>query len=585
MKSIKVLTRLFPYLRKYKKGLTAGVVFILLANIFTVLAPKVLGLAVDTLKEDFDRDLLLKYTVFIVGLALLQGVFRFFMRYVLIGISRKIEFDLRNDYLRRLQFQPQAFFDTNRTGDLMSRATNDLNAVRMVLGPGIMYSVNTVVLFCFALVYMIQINPTLTVLALLPFPLLAVLINRFGIRVHYWFEKIQAQMSSISARAQENLSGIRIIKAYVREKSEIASFKKLNREYVSLNRRLIRTWSFFYPTIQMVSGFGFAFVLYFGGRSVMSGAITIGDFVAFNTYLLMLLWPVIATGWVVNIFQRGSASMMRINRIMDVQPSVSDRDADPAITAINGEIEIRNLTFAYDGAAHPVLHDVNIKIPKGSTAAIIGPTGSGKSTLASLIPRIYDPPPGRGTIFIDGHDIRSIPLAVLRSHIGFVPQETFLFSDSIKENIVYGIDSYSEPQLTEAVEISQLRDNIESFPRRYETVLGERGINLSGGQKQRTAISRAVIREPKILILDDALSSVDTKTEEEILIKLRGVMKSRTSIIISHRVSTIKDADIIYVMDMGRIVEQGTHAELLKTGGLYAGLYRKQLLTEELEHE
>lgn len=582
MKSSKSLNELIPYLKKYKLRIISGILFVILTNAFSSLVPKILGFAIDTLTADFDRQTLLKYTFYIIGLALSAGFFRFLMRYTLIGMSRKIEFDLRGDYLRHLQFQPQAFFDKNRTGDLMSRATNDLNAVRNVLGPGIMYSVNTVVLFSYVLVYMIQINLKLTLISLLPFPLLAFLIKRFGTGVYFWFEKIQAQMSSISARAQENLSGIRIIKAYRREKSEISSFRKLSQDYVSLNRRLIRIWSFFFPTIQFVSGFGFVFVLWFGGKSVINGTISIGGFTAFNTYLVMLLWPVIATGWVVNIFQRGAASMDRINKIMSIESEINDDNSDASITSIEGEIEIRNLNFAFDSEnGINILKNINLKIPKGSAAAIIGHTGSGKSALVSLIPRVYDPPPG--TVFIDGRDIRTIPLNVLRNSIGFVPQETFLFSDTIKENIVYGIDSYSDPQLYESVEISQLKENIEEFPQRYETFLGERGINLSGGQKQRTAISRAVIREPKILILDDALSSVDTKTEEEILLRLKDVMKSRTSLIISHRVSTIKDADMIYVLENGEIAEQGTHSELLERDGIYAGIYRKQQLAEELD--
>ena len=407
------------------------------------------------------------------------------------------------------------------------------------------------------------------------------MINRFGAKVHYWFEKIQAQFSTMSARAQENLSGMRIIKSYVREKSEVKQFRKLNDEYLRLNQNLIKVWSFFYPTIQFLSSLGFAFVLWYGGRSVINQTITLGDFLAFNMYLLMLLWPIISVGWVVNIFQRGSASMARMNEIFDTRPKINHEGTDPGVTVLSGEIEIKNLTFSYNENQPPVLKNISIKIPRGSTAAIIGSTGSGKSTLVNLIPRVYDPPPG--TIFIDGIDIRTIPLKILRENIGIVPQETFLFSETIKENIVYGIDSYSDPQLYEAVTISQLRENIESFPKQFDTILGERGINLSGGQKQRAAISRAVIREPKILILDDALSSVDTKTEAEILAGLKNVMKKRTSIIISHRISTIKDADRIYVFDDGEIIEQGTHEELLANKGFYAGLYEKQLLTEELE--
>lgn len=580
---MKSLLRLIPYLKKYRFALFAGFCFIVLTVYFSTKVPKVMGQAIDSLNENFDRSALMTYVGLIILYSVIQGIFRFLMRNTMVGISRKIEYHIRNDYFSHLQSLEQSFYGTNRTGDLMSRATNDLNAVRMVLGPGIMYSINTTVLFGVALYYMISINPTLTLLAMLPFPLMAVLIKRFGAKVHYWFEKIQAQFSTISAHAQENLSGIRIIKSYVREKNEIKLFEKLNKEYVSLNQRLIKVWSMFYPVIQFVSSLGFAFILWYGGRSIINQTITLGEFVAFNTYLVMLIWPMISVGWIINIFQRGAASMMRMNKIFETKPAINDEFALPNITKLTGDIEIRNLTFSYSENQPPVLKNIKLRIPQGSTAAIIGPTGSGKSTLISLIPRIYDPPPG--TVFIDGHDIRTIPLHTLRENISVVPQETFLFSESIKENIVYGVESHSEPKLYEAVTISQLRENIEAFPKQYDTMLGERGINLSGGQKQRTAISRAVIREPKILILDDALSSVDTKTEEEILRRLKDVMKSRTSIIISHRISTIKDSDIIYVLDDGEIVAQGTHNELLALGGLYAGLYRKQLLTEELELE
>ena len=591
MKTLKSLNRLIPYLKNHRTGMLLGLLFIIGTVYFTTKVPLIMGEAVDVLKavdvleNNFDRDALLdvlfSYVLLILLYAVIQGVFRFLMRNTMIGISRKIEYEIRNDFFQHLQTLEQSFYDTNRTGDLMSRATNDLNAVRMVLGPGIMYSFNTVILFGAALYYMIGINPILTALAMAPFPILAFMINRFGAKVHYWFEKIQAQFSTMSARAQENLSGMRIIKSYVREKSEVKQFRKLNDEYLRLNQNLIKVWSFFYPTIQFLSSLGFAFVLWYGGRSVINQTITLGDFLAFNMYLLMLLWPIISVGWVVNIFQRGSASMARMNEIFDTRPKINHEGTDPGVTVLSGEIEIRNLTFSYNENQPPVLKNISIKIPRGSTAAIIGSTGSGKSTLVNLIPRVYDPPPG--TIFIDGIDIRTIPLKILRENIGIVPQETFLFSETIKENIVYGIDSYSDPQLYEAVTISQLRENIESFPKQFDTILGERGINLSGGQKQRAAISRAVIREPKILILDDALSSVDTKTEAEILAGLKNVMKKRTSIIISHRISTIKHADRIYVFDDGEIIEQGTHDELLANKGFYAGLYEKQLLTEELE--
>ena len=583
MKRTASLLRLIPYVKKYKVGLIFGILFIIFTVFFTTKVPRIMGNAVDALGDNLDRSVLFAHVKLLLIYAATQGIFRFLMRNTIIGISRKIEYDIRNDFFKHLQMLEQSFYNTNRTGDLMARATNDLNAVRMVLGPGIMYSLNTVILFGVALYYMISINPQLTLVALLPFPLLAFLINRFGVRVHYWFEKIQAQFSAISARAQENLSGIRTIKAYVREQSEIQTFDSMNTKYVSLNKKLIRVWSFFYPTIHFVSGMGFAFILWYGGRSIIQQTLTLGEFVAFNTYLLLLLWPIISVGWVVNIFQRGAASMSRMNVIMDVKPDINDARSVPFVGSFSGDIVIKNLSLSYKNGNSPVLKNINLTISGGGTAAIIGPTGSGKSTLINLIPRIYQPPVR--TVFIDGVDVLTIPLDDLRKNIGVVPQETFLFSDTIKENIVYGIESFSDPQLYEAVTISQLKENIEAFPRQYNTMLGERGINLSGGQKQRAAISRAVIREPKILILDDALSSVDTKTEEEILSRLQDVVRSRTSIIISHRVSTIKDSDIIYVLDEGVIVEQGSHDELVNLGGLYAGLYKKQLLTQEIEQE
>ncbi len=583
MRQTASLLQLIPYVKKYKIGLIIGILFIIFTVYFTTKVPRVMGDAVDALGDNLDRSVLFAHVILLLIYAATQGLFRFLMRNTIIGISRKIEYDIRNDFFKHLQTLEQSFYDINRTGDLMSRATNDLNAVRMVLGPGIMYSLNTVILFGVTLYYMISINPQLTLVAVLPFPLLAFLINRFGVRVHFWFEKIQAQFSAISARVQENLSGIRIIKAYVREQNEIQTFDSMNAKYVSLNKKLIQVWSFFYPTIHFVSGIGFALILWYGGRSVIQQTLTLGEFVAFNTYLIMLLWPIISVGWVVNLFQRGAASMSRMNVIMDVKPDINDAQSVPFAGSFSGDIVIKSLSFSYKNGNSHVLNNINLTIPGGGMAAIIGPTGSGKSTLINLIPRIYQPP--AGTVFIDGVDVLTIPLDDLRKNIGVVPQETFLFSDTIKENIVYGIESFSDPQLYEAVTISQLKENIEAFPRQYNTMLGERGINLSGGQKQRTAISRAVIREPKILILDDALSSVDTKTEEEILSRLQDVVRSRTSIIISHRVSTIKDSDIIYVLDEGGIVEQGSHDELVNLGGLYAGLYKKQLLTQELELE
>ncbi len=544
------------------------------------MAPRVLGMAIDDLEGRISADVLLQYAGLILGIAIVGGIFRFAMRQVLIGLSRQLEYNLRNDFFAHLQRLHPSYYDRHKTGDLMSRLTNDLNAVRNVLGPGIMYSVNTVILFSLAITMMCMLNVSLTLLALVPFPILSVMVMRFGKSIHRHFDRIQAQMSAISAKAQENLAGIRVVKAYAREDEEIRMFDAINREYVERNRKLINLWAVFYPMMQLVSGLGVLIILYVGGNLVIDGVITLGDFVAFNGYLVMLLWPMIALGWVINVFQRGAASMSRINRILDEKPAIRDPEQPTHIDLVRGDIEMRNLTFTYPGTDTPVLHDITLHIPAGSTLAVVGPTGSGKSTLINLIPRLYDPP--YGSIQVDGIPIQDLPLEKLRGNIGLVPQETFLFSDSIASNIAYGAGEEEEDQIQQAAITSQLHNNIADFPHQYDTMLGERGINLSGGQKQRLAISRAVILEPAIFIMDDALSSVDTYTEEEILKGLASVMKSRTSIIVSHRISTIQHADHIIVLDEGRIVEQGNHQVLLDHDGLYAGLYRKQLLEEEL---
>ncbi len=503
------------------------------------------------------------------------------MRRIIIGVSRWIEYDLRNDFFAHLQKLSMNFFLDHKTGDIMSRATNDLNAVRMVLGPGIMYSITTITMFIISMSLMFSINFRLTIYALIPFPLLSFLINRFGFLIHKRYEKIQAQFSNLSARIQENLSGIRVIKAYVREDNEIEEFRKQNRKYFENSKSMIKVQSIFFPIIELMGGLGILVVLWYGGIQVISGKISIGDFVAFNGYLLLLLWPVIALGWVISLFQRGTASMGRMNKILNIEPEIKDDKNILKIDNIKGEIEFRNLTFSYNNINEPILKNINLKIRKGMTVAIVGPTGSGKTTLVNLISRIFDAPDG--TLFIDGVPIKRIPLNVLRSNIGYVPQDSFLFSDTIRENIIFGVNNVREEEIINSAEVSQILNDINEFPEKFGTMLGERGINLSGGQKQRVAIARALIRKPKIIILDDALSSVDTYTEEEILKRLKGFMKGRTSIIISHRISTVKDADWIIVLDNGIIVEQGEHNDLIKEDKLYANLYRKQLIAEELE--
>lgn len=598
----KNLRPLVPYLKRHRSGLLWGGLCVLFNNGIWILFPQVLRRAVNDLHSGVTRQKLLTYALLVVAIALIKGIFQFLTRWVVIGISRDIEFDLRNDLFAHLERLSYSYYQRNRTGDIMARATNDLNAVRMLLGPAIMYSANTMVFTAGALAFMLAISPKLTLYAFLPLPIASIVIQYFGRRIHERFERIQAMFSDISARAQENFSGARVIRAYVQEKAEIASFESANQEYIRRSLGLVRLMGMLWPTLELMLGVAVVIVLWLGGRQVLLGRMSVGDFVAFNTYMMQLTWPVIALGWVINIFQRGTASMVRIQEILSQQPEIADVNmnngetgappvrptADSRLTTadtpnvIQGEIEFCNLNFAYNGT--PVLKDVNLRIPAGSSLAIVGPTGSGKTTLVNLIPRIYDAEPG--AVLIDGRPIRQFPLDALRRHIGFVPQETFLFSDTIRENIAYGIaqeDGEATPDdIQAAANAANIAQDIESFPEGYSTTVGERGITLSGGQKQRTAIARALLRSPSILILDDALSSVDTHTEDRILNHLREIMQGRTTIFISHRVSTVRNADRIAVLHQGRIVELGTHDQLIARNGYYTDLYNKQLLEEEL---
>jgi ATP-binding cassette, subfamily B, multidrug efflux pump len=590
----KKLRPLVPYLKRYRSGLFWGGLCVLFNNGIWVLFPQILRRAINDLNTGVTRHKLLTYALIIVGLALAKGLFQFLTRWVLIGISRDIEFDLRNDLFAHLELLSHSYYQRNRTGDIMARATNDLNAVRMLLGPAIMYSANTFVFTAGALGFMLAISPKLTIYAFLPLPIASILIQYFGRRIHERFERIQAMFSDISARAQENFSGARVIRAYVQEQAEIAAFENANQEYIRRSLGLVRLMGMLWPTLELMLGTAVVLVLWIGGRQVLLGKMNIGAFVAFNTYMVQLTWPVIALGWVINIFQRGTASLARIQEILTQQPEITDEvsvgtggnvQLSPTLspaTAIQGEIEFRNLNFAYNGVE--VLRDVNLRIPAGSSLAIVGPTGSGKTTLVNLIPRIYDAAPG--AVLIDGRPIRQFPLDSLRRQIGFVPQETFLFSDTIRENIAYGIAKEDGDPALDAIkaaaEAANIAQDIESFPETYNTIVGERGITLSGGQKQRTAIARALLRSPRILILDDALSSVDTNTEDKILNHLREIMRGRTTIFISHRVSTVRNADAIAVLHQGHIVELGTHDQLIARNGYYTDLYNKQLLEEEL---
>ena len=613
-----------PYLARYRPAIALGLLALVLTSIAGNIIPLATGVMTDILAGSprpfetnthaqalaggwLNRDIpfyaphsrhaLGIYCLILIICVLLKGALSFTTRWVLIGVSRDIEFDLRADLLGRLLLMEPEFYVRNRTGELMSRATNDLNNVRMVLGPGIMYTGQTLVTMLIAIAVMARLSPPLTLWVLLPVPVVFVAVRHFGKVIHDLYEMIQASLATLSAKVQENLSGVRVIRAYAQEEAEIRGFDEPNREYVARNIKLIRTWSMFMPSLQALIGFSFLIVLWQGGHQLLRGQISLGALIAFYTFLGILVWPMIALGWVTNIFQRGAASMGRLNYILHAQPQIDDRFAKvPANAAVAGEVEFRNLNFTYpttisgNGAGfaksngndtHAVLRDINLKIPAGSTLAIVGPTGSGKTTLAALIARLWEAP--EGEVLIDGRPIREWPLDTLRRSIGYVPQDTYLFSETVGGNIAFGLPNYDLNQVRQAAEIASFDSDVEGFSHKYETVVGERGITLSGGQKQRTAIARAVIRDPRILILDDSLSSVDTQTEERILTRLRGIMHGRTTILISHRTSTVRDADQIVVLRDGRIIERGTHDELLARGGYYADLYEKQLLEEELE--
>jgi ATP-binding cassette subfamily B multidrug efflux pump len=565
------------YLWHYRRGMLAGGVCLICKDVAQALQPLMIRGAVDSFRSP--GSLFVRYAAYLVGLALLKGIFQYGMRVILIGVSRDIEFDLRNDLFAHLVKLSPAYYSRTRTGDIMARATNDLNAVRMMLGPGVMYWFETSLTFVLAIAIMLRVDWRLAACAVLPAPAVSVAVIYFGRLIHARFERIQAMFSDISSRVQENLAGVRMIRAFVQEEAEMRRFAELNRDYIAQNIRLVRLQGLFQPLLEALIGMTFLAVLWVGGRQVLAGRITVGSFVMFNTYMGMLVWPMIALGWVVNLMQRGSASLIRINEILQEQPEIAaPADAVP-MGAVRGEIEFRGVTVEYGSGA--ALAGVDLRIAAGSTLAVVGHTGAGKSTLVNLVPRLFDPT--AGAVLVDGIDLRRVDPAELRRHIGFVPQETFLFSATIAENIAFGVDGATPEEIRRAAEMAGLAGDIEGFPKGYETMVGERGITLSGGQKQRTAIARALVRQPRILILDDALSAVDTLTEERILTQLAGMMKGRTVILISHRVSTVRQADEIVVLDRGRIVEKGSHAELVEAGGYYAELSQRQMLEEELE--
>jgi|SRR5271157_5357770 len=572
------LSTIRNYLWRYRWGMALGTFCLVLKDLAQAAQPLMIRNAIDGLRASGSRTFLY-YAALLVALALVKGIFQFWMRVIIIGVSRDIEYDFRNDLFAHLVRLSPDFYARTRTGDIMARATNDLNAVRMMLGPGIMYWAETSLTFALAIVIMVRADWRLALYAIMPAPAVSLAMIFFGRKIHARFETIQAMFSDISSRVQENLSGVRMIRAFVQEKAEIRRFEELNKEYIAQNIRLVRIQGIFQPLLEVLIGLTFLAVIWKGGHDVLQGRISMGSFVMFNTYMGMLVWPMIALGWVVNLMQRGGASLNRLNQILSEKPTIAAPPNPISLAHARGHIEFRGVSVNY-GAGY-ALREISLDIPAGATIAAVGHTGSGKSTLVNLVPRLFDPT--AGVVAIDGVDLRKADPAEVRRLIGFVPQETFLFSATIAENIAFGVEEATEEDIRRAAEIAGLSGDIENFPARYQTMVGERGITLSGGQKQRTAIARAILRDPRILILDDALSSVDTLTEERILTHLAGVMRGRTVILISHRVSTVRQADRIVVLEKGRIVEQGTHASLIEVEGYYADLAQKQMLEEELE--
>ena len=590
------LRTILPYFRPYRTGAVAGLALVVVTNLFAVAGPYLIKLSIDGLGDpDVTMGRISTYALLLVVAAFLGGAAKYGMRELLNGLSRRIECDLRNDYFAHLLRLDAGFYGRTRTGDLMARATNDTQAVRMATGPAIMYAVNTFVSFLLTLGLMVWISPRLTVYALVPMVVLPPVVFMFARVIHRRFEKIQEQFSTLSTMVQENLTGMRIVRAYVQEDSQAHQFDKFNREYMDRNMDLVKVAGLFHPILALFSGAAMVIVLWVGGLEVIAGRITTGDYVAFGIYVAYLIWPLIALGWVVNLFQRGSASMGRLNKIFETEPAVRPPENPVPLAEPRGGVEFRNVSFRYPGTERLVLEDISFSADPGQIVAVVGPTGSGKSTLVTLIPRIYDVT--SGSVLVDGVDVRDLDSGELRSLIGMVPQDPFLFSATIEENIGLGLgigldlgaeepgaeDEDPDEVVLEAARVAQLHMAIEGFPKGWGTLLGERGVNLSGGQKQRTTLARAVARDPRILVLDDALSAVDTHTEARILDDLAHVMEGRTSFIISHRVSAVMNADLILVLDGGRMVERGRHTELMALGGTYAQLLHRQMLEQDIE--
>ena len=583
---MKELKALFPYLRRYRKSISLGILLVVLANAFTLVSPRLISEGIDALgRPGTTHRTIAGYAALTVLAALLGGAARYGMREILNGVSRRVEYDLRNDFFRHLLRLDAPFYGRTSTGEIMSRATNDIQAIRMVAGPAYMYLVNVVVVTVLALTLMVLISPRMTLYALVPMLLLPPSTLGFGRVIHRQFKRIQEEFGELSTVAQENLAGVRIIKAYGQEEAQVARFRDMSASYMRRNLEMARTAGLFHPLLGLFGGMAMVVTLLAGGRAIMRGEITVGELIEFTLYLGMLMWPMISLGWVVNLFQRGAASMGRVVRVLETRPEVQEPEDPAAPAVVRGEIEFRNVSFRYPGTERWVLHGVSFRIAAGNTVAVVGPTGSGKSTVAALLARVYDPT--EGEVLLDGIPVRRWPLDRLRAAIGMVPQDGFLFSATLRENLALGFDEpdprAAEERIRRAARIAQLDETVMQFPAGYDTLLGERGINLSGGQKQRATLARAIARDPEVLVLDDALSAVDTHTETEILQGLREVLAGRTAVVVSHRVTAVMNADRIVVLEDGRVAEEGTHAELLKTGGTYSILQRRQLLSDDLD--